>query len=208
MKSFAKLTWALGLLLLICTSCVDSEKPLSDPKQSTADPGLSGVWRGQNKDSDVESYHVGLVGDNFPAGMLRIKCIVHDKNGQLPHPDNDDLLAFTTTLGNNHYLNVTSLSTEQIKKLENSKWEPSMADGYFLARYELTGDKLVIAFMDDQQKKEAIKAGKIKGNIDNNPALITDTMENLVRFVTTADQEKLFPTKDAPETCATLERLK
>ena len=46
MERFPKsLVLILGLLCLVFTSCVDSDNPLSDPKQATVDPGLVGVWR-------------------------------------------------------------------------------------------------------------------------------------------------------------------
>ncbi len=97
------------------TSCVDSDNPLADPKQATVDPGLMGVWREREKDGDVTYYHVGKAGDKFPAGILRVKIIKHDKNGELDRPDNGDTLVFTTILGKNRYVNVTILDAEKIK---------------------------------------------------------------------------------------------
>jgi hypothetical protein len=214
MKRISKsLLLIFGFLCLGFTSCVDSDNPLSDPKQSTIDPGLSGVWRLREKEGDTVYYHLGRAGDKFPAGMLRVKGITHDKNGELPHPDNDDMLVFTTTLGKNHYLNITSISAERIKSMGDAKWEPSMADGYFIYKYEISGDKLTIAGMDSDQKEAAIKAGKIKGVIESKEGgggkRFTDTTENLAKFIAAADQEKLFPTKDASgDTFATLERVK
>jgi len=199
----------LGLLCFVFTSCVDSDNPLSDPKQSAGDPGLLGVWRVSEKNGDVAYYHVGQAGSNFPTGMLRVKVIIHTKDGELPRPDNDDMLVFTTTLGNNHYFNITSLDAKQIKSMGDSKWEPSMAEGYFIYRYEIRGDKLIVAGLDSDQKKAAIQAGKIKGTVEDKNVRITDMTENLARFIAAADQEKLFPTKDASgETNATLERIK
>ena len=109
------------------------------------------------------------------------------------------MLVFATTFGNNHYLNIASLSPERIKSLEKSNWEPSMAEGYFLAKYEVSGDKLMVAMMDPEQKKQAVKSGKIKGAIKDNRRLITDTTENLARFIASADQEKLFPSQRTPQ---------
>lgn len=210
MKKMQKsLLLVLGLLCLLLASCVDSDNPLSDPKQAAVDPGLLGVWRVKEKDGEVTYYHVGQAGKNFPAGMLRVKAIKHEENSVLPHPDNSDLLAFSTTLGNNHYLNVTGLGADQIETMGDSPWEPTMADGYFLFKYEIHADKLTIAGMDAQQKKAAIKAGKIKGTTEDNKVLITDTTDNLARFIAAADQDKLFPTKEASgESIPMLERVK
>jgi hypothetical protein len=198
MKKFQKsMLLILGLLCPLLASCVDSENPLSDPKQASLDSGLVGVWRVQDKDGNVTYYHVGQAGANFPAGVLRVKGVTHEENGVLPHPDNDDMLVFTTTLGKNHYLNITNLSAKQIQDMGDKPWEPSMAEGYFIYKYDIQGDKLILAGMDSEQKKEAIKAGKIKGTIDKDNVLITDTSENFARFVAAADQQKLFYSKDA-----------
>src|SRR3972149_2295873 len=187
----------LGLFCLVLTSCVDSDNPLSDPKQAAVDPGLVGVWRIQGKDGEVVYYHVGQAGEKFPAGMMRVKIITHNKNGELPRPDNDDKLVLITALGNNRYINVTSLDADKIKTMKDSPWEPSLADGYFIYKYEILGDNLTIAGMVPEQKEEAIKTGKIKGTIEGNKIRITDTTENLARFVAAAGQEKLFFSKDA-----------
>ncbi len=121
----------LGLLCPVLISCVDSDNPLSDPKQAKVDSGLSGVWRLREPGGEVTYYHVGAAGKSFPAGMLRVKGVRHEANGELPHPDNEDLLAFATTLGRERYLSVTGLSEEGMKKMEKSSWEPSMAEGIF-----------------------------------------------------------------------------
>jgi hypothetical protein len=197
MERFPKsLVLVLGLLCLVFTSCVDSDNPLSDPKQATVDPGLLGVWRGQEKDGTVVYYHVGKAGGKFPTGVLRVKTITHNKNGELAYPDSPDSLMFTTILGKNRYANITSLDTEKIKPMGDTKWEPSMADEYFIFKYEISGDKLIVAGMDHKQKEAAIKAGKIKGTYEGDNARFTDTTENLARFLASPDAEKLFYTKE------------
>jgi hypothetical protein len=210
MERFPKsLALILGLFCLVFTSCVDSDNPLSDPKQSAVDPGLMGVWRGRDKDGEVTYYHVGQAGGKFPAGMLRVKIITHNKNGELPRPDSGDTLVFTTVLGKNRYVNITGLDAEKIKTMGDSKWEPSMADGYFIYKYEINGDKLAIAGMDHKQKAAAIKAGKIKGTGEDDNPRFTDTTENLARFLASPDAEKLFFTKEhTDDGYAVLERVK
>jgi hypothetical protein len=209
MERFPKmLTLILGLFCLVFTSCVDSDSPLSDPKAVTVDPGLLGVWRAREKEGNITYYHVGKAGDKFPAGMLRVRIIKHEKNGELERPNGDDILAFTTVLGKNRYVNVTGLDAEKIKTLGDAKWEPSMADNYFIYKYDITGGKLTMACMDPKQKQAAIEAGKIKGTKENNPRF-TDTTENLARFIASPDAEKLFFTKEnTDEGYGILERLK
>ena len=124
----------LLLLAFFCpllASCVDSDNPLSDPNKSTVDPGLLGVWRLQTKEGDLIYYHVGKAGEKFPAGMLRAVTITHNKKGEVPRPEPNDTLVFTTTLGNNHYLNITSLNADKIKTLGDAKWESFTGRGIF-----------------------------------------------------------------------------
>jgi hypothetical protein len=210
MKQLQKsLLLILGLLCLLLSSCVDSDNPLSDPKHSTVDPGLLGVWRARSPEGEVTYYHVGQVGGKFPAGMLRVKGITHNKNGELPRPDINEMLVFTTTLGNNHYLNLTTLNADRFKSVEDFNWEPFMAEGYFIFKYDIREDKLIIAGMDPEQKEAAIKTGKIKGIVEGDKVRITDTTENLARFVADADPDKLFTTKETKDkTYMTLERVK
>lgn len=199
----------LGLICLVCTSCVDSDNPLSDPKLATVDQGLIGVWREREKDGDVTYYHVGKAGDKFPAGMLRVREIKHDKNGELDRPDCSDTLMFTTTLGKNRYVNVTILDAEKIKTMDNSNWEPKMAEGYFIYKYEISGDKLTVAIIDPEQKEAVINAGKLKGTVEGDNTHFTDTTENLARFLASPDAEKLFFTKEhMGDGYAVLERVK
>ena len=84
-----------------------------------------------------------------------------------------------------------------------------MAEGYFIYKYDISGDQLAVAGMDHEQKEAAIKAGKIKGAIESNNPRFTETTENLTRYFATADSDKLFFTKEAKdEGYATLERVK
>ncbi len=63
--------------------------------------------------------------------------------------------------------------------------------------------------MDADQKEEAIKSGKIKGTIEGDKVQITDSTENLARFVAAADPQKLFVPKETKDKVYfTLEKVK
>jgi len=209
MERFPKtLILVLGLLCAVCASCVDSDNPLSDPKQAAVDQGLLGVWRAREKEGDVVYYHVGKAGDKFPEGVLRVRTVVHDKNGELDRPNGDDTIMFTTTMGKNHYVNVTVIDAEAVKAL-GDKWDPAKADGYFIYKYEIDGDKLSVATIDSDQKKAAIKAGKLKGEGEGDNPRFTDSTENLARFIASPAGDKIFFTKENPgEGYVVLERVK
>jgi hypothetical protein len=62
---------------------------------------------------------------------------------------------------------------------------------YLICRWKLDGDKLVLYHMDHEAKEKAIKSGKIKGTIKKvrygiELAFLTDSTENLARFVSEA----------------------
>jgi hypothetical protein len=197
----------LGLLCPMLASCVDSDNPLSDPNHPTIERNLTGVWRLVEDEGEITYYHVGLAGENFPVGMMRVRPIHFKANGVLDKPDGD-LLVFATTLGKNRYLNVTGFSPENQKKVQDGKWDPSMAEGYFIFKYEIRDKKLILAGMDPEQKEKAIKTGKIKGDIKDKNNRITDSTENFARLVAAPAAENLFVSKAAKDKFfATLERI-
>lgn len=198
----------VALLCPLFTSCVDSDNPLTNPEQAKVDTNLLGTWRLKTK-AGTEYYHVGKAGEKFPDGMLRIIITHFDDDGVLSKPNCDDTLAFTTNLGDNHFLNITGLDAEKAKTLAKYNWKPSMAEGYFIYKYEVKGDKVEVAAIDRKIKEETIQAGKIKGIIDDNKVRLTDTTDNLAKFFATQDAQRLFFTKEAMgEGFAVMEKVK
>ena len=189
----------MALLCLLFTSCADSKNPLSDPREAEADPRLAGVWRA--KEAGVTYYHVGRLGKKFPEGMMGVVVVSRSKDGKL-EMDPARTLIFPTTSGDSNYLNAAVVDEEKWKSLRESGWKQGIVDGYLILKYQVKGDTLALHTMDGAAKKRAIKAGAIKGRIDEDTATITDTTENLFRFVTAGD-DKLFSEKATP-----LERVK
>jgi hypothetical protein len=170
-------------ILLLLAGCEDSSTPLSDPTTSTPDERLVGVWRLRDKEGDVTYFHVGHTDEAFPSGVLRVVQITHRKQiVQKPIP----VLAFPTTIGGKTYLNVAPNLIH-----EGKGWK---SKAYFLFRYQIDGDNLLLSKMDPDAKDRAIENGKIKGISDHEKSKkpffriikITDTTENLARFVTEA----------------------
>lgn len=67
-------------------------------------------------------------------------------------------------------------------------------NAYLILRYQVTGDRLTIQWMDGDAKKRAVEAGKIKGKIEkdqdgNARAMFTDTTENLAKLVAEAGDD-------------------
>jgi hypothetical protein len=185
--------WLVSLTACLLTAgcSLDSKNPLSSPKNSKPDTRLAGVWRVRDRNGDLTYLHVGTVGAKLPSSVMRVLPITHTKNGDVT-PE-DELLIFPTTLGANTYLNMPGGSERQIKLLLEKGWNPEAVDGFFILKYKLEGDALLIWLMDSDAKERAIKSGKIKGLIkrtkDKTDVEFTDTTENVARFVAGAGDE-------------------
>ena len=179
---------ALVTACLFFAGCDDSSSPLSNPEKSKPDARLAGIWRLRNDDGDVIYYHMGRPGEKLPGSMLRVVGVKHTKNGNLEQ--GGELLIFPTTLGTGTYLNVADGSEQQIKLLEEKGRRPELFTNFFLPKYKIEGDRLLLWFMDGDAKRQAIESGKIKGLIRKEKSTttvrFTDTTENLARFVASA----------------------
>ena len=182
----------IGVAVCLLASGCDSKNPLSDPLKSKADERLVGIWQGRGDDGGVFDdgewfYHVGHAGDNFPACMMRVVMIQHQKGGVEPP---GELLMFPSVLGRKTYLNiVVGLDNKLVKSLDEKGWKAADVDSYQLYKYQLDGDTLVLYGMDNGAKKKAINSGKIKGTEGNGSYRLTDTTENLARFIAEAGDD-------------------
>jgi len=180
----------VGLALLLLAGCDGSKTPVSNPEDAKPDARLAGVWRFRGEDGQVSYHHIGQASEKLPAATLRVVSITH-KEGRVEPPS--EALMFPTSLGGNTYLNVIRGKEEQAKALEEKGWKA--VDSYFICKYQVDGDKLLIWFMDRDAKKRAIETGRIKGVIEKRKfattVKFTDTTENLARFVA-QESDSLF----------------
>ncbi|MCD4727349.1 MAG: hypothetical protein K8R46_06795, partial [Pirellulales bacterium] len=114
---------------LLLSSCGGSENPLSDPLKAKPDARLSGIWRMDEGGGRVEYYHVGQAGDKLPPGIMRAVWIVHNRNGTIERPV--EMLVFSTTIGEKHYLNVLFPKDEDqdLAQFEEEGWKPDLIRG-------------------------------------------------------------------------------
>ena len=156
------------------------QNPLSDPQTSKPDERLVGVWRWRNEDGSVIYYHAGHAGDKFPDSVLRVAFVRHVE-GKVESPGESWM--FPTVLGEKSYLNAIDKKGQRDKPSEERGWRTEAVDSYYILKYQVDGDRLLVWEMDADAKKQAIKDGQIKGVIEpNKPAKFTDTTENLARF--------------------------
>jgi hypothetical protein len=187
------------------TSCIDSDNPLSDPEQAKPAKELLGLWRERHEDGSTRYYHVGSANKSemFPAGMMQMAIVDHQKNGTIGVAK-DSFFLFPTTLGDRHFLNITVLEPDQLKEVEKTGWKPAMFKGYWIYEYKLDSDKLRLLMMDWDQKKSLIESKKLKGVIKSDQVSFQESTEDLAKFITSPDAAKLFQPSSKEE----LERVK
>ncbi|GMQ97389.1 MAG: hypothetical protein BMS9Abin15_1106 [Gammaproteobacteria bacterium] len=169
----------LTFLILLLLGCVPgSDNPLTDPDKEKIDLSLLGTWYW--KDENESGYiHIGL---DEKTKLLRIIMSEFNKDGNLK---SSELYGHTSSLQGNNYLNLRWVRQEQA---ENA--------GYLFIKYTVGPDSLGIALMNNGMVKEAIKAGSLKGKINegrwSSSAYITEDQSKLRKFVLRNDKE-LFP---------------
>jgi hypothetical protein len=186
-------------------SCIDSTNPLSNPKEAKVDKELVGVWQNMSENGDVGYLHVGRVGGaKLPDGILRLITAGHNRNGTLGSPG--ELLAFTSVLGKNRFLNILLIDNKDeddadakdgddgngLRKLEKSGWKPSLIKGYLILKYEVQGDSVVFWTADQKVKRRWIEEKKIAGTVDKNVAYFTGTTEKLASLMSDPKNADLF----------------
>jgi hypothetical protein len=179
-------------LCLILTGCGDSKNPLSDPTTSKADKRLLGVWKLVEDNGQVTNFHVVPAGEKFPAAMMRVAFVRHEK-GQ---PESSgEFLIFPTALNGKTYLNVTDGMGKQGRSVEDKRGKAEAVRFYSFIKYEVDGNTLRVWWpLVEQAKQQTIKAGKVKGVTEfGTPSRFTDTTENVAHLV--EQQHRLFPTE-------------
>jgi hypothetical protein len=173
---------SLAVLSFAC-GCVDSKSPLSSADNAKVDEGIVGAWRESTNDGET-IYHIGLAGPKYPSGMLRIIAVTsHNNTLQAP----SHYIGYTTTLGGKSYLNIV-LDEAKIKDFDQNGWDADKVEGYFLVKYKIDGGKGTVWSINGAARKDAIKAGKIKGEFEGQgDSHFTDTTENVAKLLTGDD---------------------
>ena len=115
------------MVTLLVTGCpFTSDRPLSDPGAAVSEPGLAGQWR--MRDPDSGEWHVLTI---VPFDEHQMVAFAPDNDGSKV----SGYRLFVTTVGSQRFLNLQELGTS----------EP----GWFFARFDLEGDHLRLAIVDD-----------------------------------------------------------
>jgi hypothetical protein len=168
-----------SLLLVTCSSCIESKHPASSLDTAVVDKRLIGLWV-----NAADSQHWFVIGKSNQAGTP--KGLMTGMSAELTADGTfrgTPLALFVTQLGDNAYLNLAQAYGEE-EGLDDSK-------GYFIIKYAVKDNTLTMVSADDDFIREEVKAGKIKGDQSE----ISDSTENLAKWLTEND-EQVFPNTD------------
>jgi hypothetical protein len=194
MKTLWPLVLGSALCLLLASCVTDSVNPLSSPDTAHAEPRLVGDWRG-GTDSDPNTCRFSIT-----KGAWMQVDIIHPKENREPNEPPDSYDFFPTVIGKNTFLNVVMIG-------KDDEGHPTKA--YLFLRYRFDGNNVLHMWrMSDALSAAAIRAGKLKGLIQQNgvtvaqPAantdvdvVLQDTGANIVKFIQNSDVDELFDNK-------------
>lgn len=177
----------LAALCLLFPSCM-SKQPLGDFKQAVVDKHLLGTWVLVDDDKEVHYFHIGRPKANqAPKGFVQVLEARFRSDQALIETD---AIGFSITVGDCRYLNL-SLIVDKDRRFDPTTPAPL---GWLFLKYQIDGDRVEVWAADPRFVKREIKAGKIAGPINWGGATLTDSSENLAKWVA-ANDAKIFVEK-------------
>jgi hypothetical protein len=186
---------AAALLCLVLTSCeLKSDHPLSPAKAAQTDPRLIGDWADQ---TEAETYRFTVTNEHW----MHVE-IIPAKPGKRKIESYD---LFQTVIGGETYLNV-HMSEKHDKGTTTTYYE--------FVRYTISRDDVLQMWsMSESATADAVRAGKLKGTVDEvydrsqprplHPDVnvtLHDTSDHLQQVVGSANIYALFSEKMHPLT--------
>lgn len=177
----------LAALSLFFPSCM-SKQPLGDFKRAVVDKQLLGTWV-PTEDRGVSYLHIGrLKGNQAPRGFVQILSVEFGDRQEL---FGTDAVGFSTTIADCRYLNLSPI----VQK--DQRFDPADAErlgGWLFFKYQIDGNRVEAWAADSSFVKREIAAGKIAGAVNWGGATLTDSSENLAKWVA-ANDSKIFVEK-------------
>jgi hypothetical protein len=147
---------------LLSAGCVPVTEPLGDISKAEPDKNLLGAWAGETGLTITVPEVKG-----HPKGLMRA---VSRQEGQDPA---SALWFFTTTIGKHSYANIILAPGGGLDGVQFDKdgafaqWQKGSKKRYFIFRYKLDGDKLVVDGGNDKVFANLMKTEKF-GQVDSN----------------------------------------
>ncbi len=183
----------LCTLALFVAAClpVTTDNPIGSTVGFKPDPALIGLWKGHGGDKepgDMKYAYFAFFRDDDGVGMSAMLMTFESDADQWTIYD-----AQLATLGANHIMNVREAS--QNGKPANEEDRRQLIP----LRYDIGKDgKLTLSLLDDKATAAAIKAGKLKGTVQEgtgNDSHITADPKSLDAFFATKQGAALFGAK-------------
>jgi hypothetical protein len=175
---------AVALLLAGCLP-VTSKTPIGTTVGLGADTALHGSWKGHSPESTDQNdgfFHFMKAKDGSMTVALILAAGGSDDGWTIFN-------AHTATLGKNHFLNAV----ETFDK--DAPADGDMKNANIPLLYIIKGRTLTLYLLDEDKTKEAVKAGKIKGEVepgDSGDVVITADAGELDAFMAKPEAAELF----------------
>ena len=146
---------ALAFAALFVAAClpVTTKVPIGSTAGFHADPALLGVWKGHGSDDGAKDGIIVFVKDGDD-GMTAILCGPDGEDGW------ESFAVRTAKLGTHAYMTAR----EQVKDGKPVNAEDSLHE--IPLAYRIVGGRLELMLMDEKAAAAAIKAGRIKGEVE------------------------------------------
>lgn len=208
--------FALVLALIVASSagCISSRftNPPFDLGKATFPDELIGAYRSLNNEDEVGFIHIGRAGSQQPQGAVRMLLVGTSKDQGLY---SIGMLAFATKINSGYLVTLPIPKSISAESSQNQPWlwterfDEKNVEYYWVCRITLKDSKLSVSWPDEEYLAEAIKAGKLTGEVSgtsngtpNNPAkptgaTVTSSSVDLEKFVKEHFDKGLFKPAEA-----------
>src|SRR5262249_7551518 len=155
-------------------------------EQAKTDARFFGAWKSMDEQK-TNYYFFGKTGfADVPAGLLTVVVASYDREFHTVTGAKVGYF-FTTSVGDVIYGNLAFTENDR------EPWAKASARGYLFVKCTFDGERLTIQTMNETATAAAIKKGHLKGTVTKTQVMLTDTTENLVRFLRDGGDKILFP---------------
>jgi hypothetical protein len=158
------LLWAL---LLCGCEVVFTHAPAGKLRE---DKALIGGWINEEKGKEATTLHF----DKGAGGEIKISFLPANRDERNPV-----LTAKILIIANHSYLVLNPTNEDRDK-------------GFLIARYEITGDELMVWLPNEEKFKTLIQQKRIIGEAQSMDAIVTDSADNVAKLLASTDIKDAF----------------
>jgi hypothetical protein len=198
-KELAKTIFLL-FITAILPGCVILKESLTNPAEAKLDDRLIGAWKWQDEELKDHTTIV-FIGKaevrKAPPGLMKAIFVDHDEKKQVRISSHLFVPTFLETDG---YANVL-LDESQLEGENEKTWPPEPVHGWWLAKYSVEGDQLIMRPVDPEPAEIAVAKGEVRGIVQQKGMLKIKTIQfpdskDLTRFLINGGEKKVFTNKN------------